>query len=257
MAKLLQARYYDILVAWILSRSAFLKKEPGQRDQKPYPGSKCDQHAQPPVVILLAVINPQAKHDPHDDSQDEYLCDRLDVERDVGQPTALETVGVIIFFARDMSGNILFGFGIHLRSIARQPRERRHPESQSRLVGDQPDNVEPYPDVPFIGRMNAQPAKSNPISNYRQADEDVWSPFPEISETSNDEENDDLDGERYAVAEEDYAVNGALPTGEKKGFLLPSGLIEEVLEGCRAKVWSKLLLTNFSRSISRQKNPSY
>ena len=107
-----------------------------------------------------------SKHDTHDDGKDDHLRTGLDIKGDVRQPTPLYRVGMVVFIARYSSRGVGIGFCFHFGRIARQTRECCRPEGQRRLIGDQADDVQSDANVPFVCRMDAEPAEPDCICDY-------------------------------------------------------------------------------------------
>lgn len=231
-----QPRHDDIPSSRILARASLLEDKPGQRQEQPDGRGERDEDAEPPVVILLAGVDVEGEHDADDDGQDDDLADGLDVEGHVGELAAFHRVGDVVLVARDLPREISLGCGLHLGRVARQPRERRRPEGQRRLVGDQAEDVQGDGRGPLVGRVDAQPCEADGVGDDGEHDEDIGSPVAEVGEAADGEEDDDLDGEGDAVAEEDDAVDGARPAGEDERASVTGGLGEEILESCRGEV---------------------
>lgn len=74
--------------------------------------------------------------------------------------------------------------------------------------------------------MNAQPAKSKPVCDEREDYEDVWPPCTKIRECTENEEQDALDSERNAVAEQDNAVDCSIAPKEWKDTFVARSFVE-------------------------------
>lgn len=84
--------------------------------------------------------------------------------------------------------------------------------------------------------MHAEPAEADAPCDQREDDEDVGPEGAEVGVGAEDEEDDDLDGEADAVAEEDDAVDRAVCPGEAEDGVIfatddDGALVDEVLRG--------------------------
>lgn len=94
--------------------------------------------------------------------------------------------------------------------------------------------------MPFLLRVDAQPAEAYGVGDNRQDDQDIRPPGPEVSEAAYHQEDDDLDGEGDAVAQEDDTVDRALAACEEEGSLFACGLVQEVLERCGSEIYTSI-----------------
>ena len=90
--------------------------------------------------------------------------------------------------------------------------------------------------MPFFLRMNSQPAKPDSVSHNGQDYQDIRSPGTEIGEAADNQEDDDLDSEGDAIAEENNAVDRAFGSGKEENLTVASCLVKQVLKGRGGKI---------------------
>jgi hypothetical protein len=83
----------------------------------------------------------------------------------------------------------------HFHGIPSKGRECSRPKCQRSLVGDQSDDIETDAYMPLVFGMDTQPGEADRVRDYREGNEDIWSPISEISEAADYEEDHYLDCE--------------------------------------------------------------